>query len=83
MHQRAQADHGAGRPSRKHRAISEASADRGGSLTCGPDEYCDVQCTCCGMMIPDAAAANAAYACKPCTGDVCDSPKRTVEHPCA
>lgn len=59
-----------------------------GPHTCGPDEYCEIRCTCCGAYIPDPAQASAEYLCQPLP-DVCrtaDPPEcrqRTVHTPCA
>lgn len=67
-----------------------------GNMTCGADEYCEVECTCCGT---DAGLpASSTVECRPipdaCTGALCDCPEvsqrglcdsstRTLNIPCA
>ena len=59
-----------------------------GADTCGPDEYCEERCTCCGMRVPDPGEASGTATCIPlpdsCRGvssPECD--QRTVAIPCA
>lgn len=59
-----------------------------GSATCGPDEYCDVQCTCCGIRPPVGVEASGTSRCLPlpaaCASDpAADCGPRVVQHPCA
>jgi hypothetical protein len=59
-----------------------------GARTCGPDEYCESKCTCCGIRIPDPSQASGTLTCKPlppschgANGPECQ--QRKVEMPCA
>jgi hypothetical protein len=59
-----------------------------GTLTCGPDEYCEVRCTCCGMREPMPGEGGAEYFCNPLpdtckTGNGPECQQRTVNSPCA
>jgi hypothetical protein len=68
-----------------------------GNQTCGPDEYCLVQCTCCGAFLPPEGKASASFTCtavpNECRGHLCecsarpsglcDESTRTVNTPCA
>jgi hypothetical protein len=59
-----------------------------GAGTCGPDEYCENKCTCCGMRIADPSQARGTQTCKPLPA-VChganppECQQRTVDVPCA
>jgi hypothetical protein len=70
-------------------AVPASRPDVGcGQLTCGPDEYCEVLCTCCGMRLPEPGEATASFSCKPLpdsckTGDGPECQQRTVNEPCA
>ena len=89
-------------------ALSACSSEGGaagvGDVPCGPKtcsatEYCEIQCTCCGVPTFDGGPQpSASYTCKPipagCSGARfcdCDSavrshqcePSRTVSIPCA
>ena len=59
-----------------------------GASSCGPDEYCEQKCTCCGMRIADPSQASGTSTCKPlpascqhANGPECQ--QRTVAIPCA
>lgn len=69
-----------------------------GEQSCGPREYCLVECLCCGTPIADPSEASARYRCLPvpdgcdpedlcgCEGrhqGLCTPDRRTVETPCA
>jgi hypothetical protein len=59
-----------------------------GSATCGPDEYCEERCTCCGAYIPDPSQASGTSTCLPLpdsckTGNGPECQQRTVSIPCA
>lgn len=59
-----------------------------GATTCGPDEYCESRCTCCGMRVADPSQASGTQTCKPlpasCHGaDGPECRQRTVDVPCA
>ena len=59
-----------------------------GATTCGPDEYCENRCTCCGMRPAEPTESSGTSTCVPlpasCHGissPECD--QRTVDIPCA
>jgi hypothetical protein len=63
-----------------------------GDATCGPDQYCEVRCTCCGARDPGTGGGSFEQSCEPipagcATGEpvpndaVCR--QRTVHIPCA
>jgi hypothetical protein len=63
-----------------------------GNATCGPDQYCEVRCTCCGARVAGPGEGSAELSCQPipagcATGGpvsndaVCT--ERTVHIPCA
>ena len=59
-----------------------------GDKSCGPDEYCELRCTCCGMRLPDPGEASGTATCLPLpdscrTADGPECQQRTVEVPCA
>jgi len=59
-----------------------------GDHTCGPDEYCEQRCLCCGAYIADPSRARSEESCKPLpdsckTGNGPECQQRTVAMPCA
>ena len=59
-----------------------------GAQTCGPDEYCESRCTCCGMRVPDPSEASGVQRCLPLpdsckTGNGPECQQREVDVPCA
>ncbi len=58
-----------------------------GDHTCGPDEYCENRCLCCGAYLPDPAQASGSSTCLPLPAScaTADGPEcqRTVDIPCA
>ncbi len=78
-------------------AATDAGTIACGEMTCGPDQYCFVMCTCCGI---DGGTPSSTYECRPIptgcsaddicacteltrTGSACDSATRILQRPCA